>query len=133
MKKRIITFILSSLLKGVLLYLIILLGNLIPSFPGFLRFILFILLILLIDWIAFSIISPSLREGQWIKLSSFAFGTFIMILFITGPLFRIQNYLLDIQTDKPDMPMPSLIGFFLFGCIVSAINTTIWARKKGKN
>ncbi len=133
MKKLIITFILSSHSKGILLYLIILLGNLIPSFPGFLRLIMFILLIIFNDWIVFSIISPSLKRGKWIKLCSFAYGTFIMILFITGPLFSMHNYLFNIITNEPNMPKSSLIGFFIFGFIISIIASTIWTRKKIKN
>ena len=133
MKKLIITFILSSLSKGILLYLIILLGNLIPSFPGFIRFIMFILLVIFNDWIVFSIISPSIERGKWIKLCAFAFGTFIMVLYITGPIFRIHNYLFNIIPKEPNMPMPSLIAFFIFAFIISAITSTIWTRKKIKN
>lgn len=133
MKKLIITFILSSLTKGILLYLIILLGNLIPSFPGFIRFTMFILLVIFIDWKVFSVISTSIEGGKWIKLCAFAFGTFTMVLFITGPIFSIHNYLFHIIPNNPNMQRPSYIAFFIFAFIISAITTTLWTRKKIEN
>jgi len=132
MKKLIATFILTSFLKGVLLYLIILLGNLTPSIPGPLRFLMFILLLIFVDWKVFSIISSSFEKIKWLKLSAFSFGTFIMILFITGPLFRIHNKIFEIQP-KGNAEMPNLIPFFIFGLVLSAIVTIIWTRKRIKN
>ena len=111
---------------------IILLGNLIPSIPGPLRFLMFILLLILVDWKVFSIISSSLEKIKWLKLCAFSFGTFIMILFITGPLFRIHNKIFEIQP-KGNSEMPSIIPFFIFGLVLSAIVTTIWTRKRMKN
>lgn len=129
MKKIITTFVLISLLKGVLLYLIILLGNLFPSFPGIIRFLMFVLLLGLIDWKVFSIIYPSFEKWKWIKLCIFSFVTFIMVLFITGTLFAFHNKVFDIQP-KGNTIMPNLIPFFIFGLVISLIITTIWAKRK---
>jgi hypothetical protein len=129
MKKIITTFILISILKGILLYLIILLGNLIPSFPGIIRFLMFVLFVGLIDWKIFSIISQSFEKRKWIKLCIFSFVTFIMVLFITGPLFAIHNKMFDIQP-KGNAIMPNLLPFFIFGLVISLIITTIWTKRK---
>jgi len=131
MKKIITTFVLTSLIKGVLMYLIILIGNLIPSIPGALRFLIFVLLLGLIDWIAFSVISDSFEKKVLIKLCVFSFVTFNMVLFITGPLFAIHNKIFHIQP-KGDISMPNLIPFFIFGLVLSTIITTIWTKKRLK-
>lgn len=131
MKKIITAFVLTSLIKGILLYLIILIGTLIPSIPGVLRFIMFVLLLGLIDWIVFSAISDNIEKNVWIKLCVFSFVTFNMVLFITGPLFAIHNKIFHIQS-KGDINTPNLIPFIIFGLIISAIITTVWTKKKLK-
>lgn len=131
MKKKITAFVLTSLIKGILLYLIILIGTLIPSFPGALRFLMFVLLLGLIDWIVFSAISDSIEKKVWLKLCVFSFATFNMVLFITGPLFAIHNKIFHIQP-KGDISMPNLIPFFIFGLVISTIITTIWTKRKFK-
>lgn len=131
MKKIITTFVLISLSKGVLLYLIILLGKLISSFPGIIRFFVLIFLLGLIDWKAFSIISASYKKWEWIKLCVFSFVTFNTVLFTTRLLFEIHNEVFDIQP-KGNGTMPNLIPFFILGLIISVITTTIWSKKKTK-
>jgi len=132
MKKIITTFVLTSLIKGILLYFIILIGNMIPSIPGVLRFLMFVLLLGLIDWKVFSIIATSFEKKIWIKFCVFSFVTFDMVLFITGPLFAVHNKIFHI-IPKGNINMPNLIPFFIFGLVISVIITTIWIKKKIKN
>lgn len=132
MKKIITTFVLTSLIKGILLYFIILIGNMIPAIPGILGFLLFVLLLGLIDWKVFSIIATNFEKEIWIKLCVFSFVTFNMVLFITGPLFAVHNKIFNIIPEG-NVKMPNLIPFFIFGLIISVIITTIWFKKKIKN
>jgi len=134
MKRLLTIFILASLLKGILLYLTILFHTRIaPSLPILLTYLVLFIVLSLIDWKVLNSISSLIRTASQIKLLAFIYGTFVMVLFITGTMFQIHNKIFDVQPKgEVNMPPSALIIFLLIGLVFSLITFSMWIRKKPK-
>ncbi len=133
MKRTIINFIVSSLLKGLLLFLIILTGDFVESIPVLLRFLVYFIIIGLLDWQMLKRIKNEKTGHQFIKALSFSYFSFAAILWITGPLFQLYNYLTKtIVEGKTEMPIAGLIMFLTFGLITSLVSSYTWINKNKK-
>lgn len=128
MKKLTLIFLLSSLLKAVLLYFFILIGDIVPSIHILLRFLFYFLIIAFVDRKTIRIISPLLNKGNWIKFTFFTFGSSFLVLWITGPLFLLHNFIFRINTDELDVssPLVGMIIFWLITLIISSIASYSW-------
>lgn len=134
MKRTLVIFIMVFLLKGVALFLILRIGNTISINYNPLKFLVFYTLISLIDWKTFNRLSIILRRTIWIKLTSFAFGTYLFVPMITAYLFRINNYVFNVIVDKNTKMTPGLlIAFFITGLFFISLTTTIWIKIKNNH
>lgn len=119
-----------SLIKGILLFGIILLGDYFETTPILLRFILYFIIIGLLDWQILNRIKDEITTYRFIKSLAFSFLTFVTILWITGPLFLLYNHLTDTQIEgEPQMPTSALLIFLAFGLISSLIVSITWTKK----
>jgi hypothetical protein len=126
MKKMVIVFILGSVVKGLLLFLTVLANDIAALFP----FLIFFALVGLVDRRILIEIQPLIKSPNWLKLTGFTYGTFVSILWITGPLFRTYNYIFSIEpTGDGSMPTAPLVVFLLLGFIVAAMTAIMWMRK----
>ncbi len=129
MKRLIPTFLIISLIKSLLLFLIILSGDWFPNINILLRFLIFFIILWFVDNVTIARIPQSIKIS-WIKSSLFLFGTYVLILFITGPLFLLYNKLFDIQPDSDvQTPTAGIIGFLIIGLIMSTINSVLKMKK----
>ncbi len=129
MKQLILAFLIISLIKSLLLFVIILGGDWFPNFNGLLRFLIFFTILWFADNLTITRITKSIKIS-WIKSSLFLFGTYVLILFITGPLFLLYNKLFDIQPDSDvETPTAGIIGFLIIGLIMSTINSVLTMKK----
>jgi len=134
MKRHIVTFLIIALIKSGLLFLIILLGEWIPSAFGILRFIVFFIFIWLIDLIVLKKKLIEFINPNWIKYTLYLFGTYSMIIFITGPMFLLYNLILNIQPDsETKTPTVAIIGFLIIGLIISTINSVLILKREKNN
>ena len=132
MKRIIYLFIIISLIKGGLLFITILTGDWFPSIPILLRYLLFFVLIWFVDTYSLKRLVSIIKKIHWIVMTVFLFGSYVMILFTTGPLFILYYWLLNFEPENyVEMPKPALIGFLIIGLIISFINSII-AFKKNK-
>lgn len=131
MKKLIVLFVVFSLVKGGIMFINVLTGNLFQELPFLIRIILFFATIWLVDYIILKKISPLFTKPSWIKFTLFLFGTYLTITFITAHLFIIYNWLLNIQVDTDaSMSYTSFIIFLIPGLIIAGINSAIVVRRK---
>ena len=91
MKTIVITFIIGALSKGILLFLVILFGDYTPNHI-LLYFSVYFLVFGFADWMILNSIKSELQKINWLKLIPLTFGTFVMVLWITGPLFQFYNW-----------------------------------------
>ncbi|AFU68346.1 hypothetical protein P700755_001437 [Psychroflexus torquis ATCC 700755] len=134
MKRHIVTFLIIALIKSGLLFLIILLGEWIPSAFGILRFIVFFIFIWLIDLIVLKKKLIEFINPNWIKYTLYLFGTYSMVIFITGPMFLLYNLILNIQPDsETKTPTVAIIGFLIIGLIISTINSVLILNREKNN
>jgi hypothetical protein len=134
MKRHIVTFLIIALIKSGLLFLIILLGEWIPSAFGILRFIVFFIFIWLIDLIVLKKKLIEFINPNWIKYTLYLFGTYSMVIFITGPMFLLYNLILNIQPDsETKTPTVAIIGFLIIGLIISTINSVLILKREKNN
>jgi len=97
-----------------------------------LRFLAFFIILWFVDSATILRITQSINIS-WIKSSIFLFGTYVLILFITGPLFLLYNKLLDIQPDSVvKTPTAGIVGFLIIGLIISIINSTVKMKELGR-
>lgn len=126
MKKMFTVFVLGSLVKGLLLFLTVLANDIVVVLP----YLIFFILVWLVDRRMLNEIQSALKSPNWLKLTGFTYGTFVAILWITGPLFRVYNYIFSIEpTGDGSMPTAPLVVFLLLGFIIAAVTTIIWIRK----
>jgi len=131
MKKLIIIFIIISLIKGGLLFISILTSDWIPTLPILLKTLVFFILIWFVDNITLTKLNSVLVKPGWFKLTTFLFGTYVMILFVTGPLFILYNWIFNIQADtNAKMPTTALIGFLILGLIMTSINSAMTIKRQ---
>ncbi len=129
MRKLISIFLFISLIKSLLLFLIILSGVWFPNIHFLLRILTFYIILLFIDNATIARITDSIK-ASWIISSIFLFGTYVLILFITGPLFFLYNKLLNIQPDSDvKTPTAGIIGFLIIGLIISTISSVVKMKK----
>ena len=127
MKKLFIIFVLGSIVKGSLLFLTVLAGDIVPLL---LPYLIFFLLIVLVDRRILREVQPLMKAPNWLKLTGFTFGTFVAILWITGPLFRAYNFISSIEpTGDASMPTAPLVIFLLLGLVIASVTTLVWVRK----
>jgi hypothetical protein len=128
MKKLLSIFLIASILKGILLYLLIL------FLPTALTYLVFFLTLCIIDWKIMAIVSRKLKDVRWYKLLVFTFFTFIPVLWITATLFRLHNSIFNIVTKgDANMPIGALFIFVLCGLIFSIFTIIIWQKRRKKN
>jgi hypothetical protein len=133
MKKIIGNYIVASIIKGVVLFGIILLGDYFEAIPILLRFIFYFIIIGLLDWQMMNRIKDEITTYLFTKSLAFSYLTFVTILWITGPLFQLYNYLTDtIVEGEPQMPTSALVIFLVFGLITSFIVSITWTKKNKK-
>ena len=133
MKKTIIFFLISSIVKGTLLFLIILLGDYLTGIPILLRFLVYFIIIGIFDWQILKQIKDQLTKKRFIKALTFTYLSFIMTLWITGPLFQIYNNASGITIEEEfETPIAGIIIYLIFGLITSLITIRIWTRKNNK-
>lgn len=82
MKKFVIAFIVGSLSKGLLMFLLIL-SNDYTSNHIFAEWLIWFLVFGFADWILLNSIKSEFERINWLKLIPFTYGTFVMILWIT--------------------------------------------------
>jgi hypothetical protein len=133
MKKIALAFIITSGIKGLLLFLIILIGDYLINFPVLLRYLVYFLLIGLVDWKSLNYINKELGLLNYFKPMIFCYLTFIATLWIAGPLFQLYNSVNNIViTEEPEMPSAALIIYLIFGLFTSIISTITWSKKQNK-
>ena len=121
-------FFIGSLMKGVLMFLLILVddSNSITLLDSCLHFFFFGLT----DWILLHQIKSIFRKVSWIRAIPITFGAFSMILFITGPIFSIYNWIFSIPSDGPvSVAISSIVYFLIYGFIISVISTLLWVKR----
>lgn len=133
MKRTITYFILTSLIKGLILFFIILLGGLVDFVPITLRFLLYYVIIVFIDWQMLRKINNALVSNRLIKALTFSYLSFIATLWIAGPLFQLYNYFTNTKVEgEPQMPTSALVFFLICGLITSLISSVTWIKKNKK-
>ena len=81
-----------------------------------------------------TIVSKELKEVRWYKLIVFTFCTFVMVLWITGPLFSLHNLIFKINPKgDASMPIGALLVFLIIGLVFSTSTTFIWLKRNNKN
>ncbi|MDA3943242.1 MAG: hypothetical protein PF694_06840 [Bacteroidetes bacterium] len=133
MKKTIFFFIISSIVKGNLLFLTIFLGDYLTGIPILLRFLVYFIIIGIFDWQILKQIKDQLIKKRLIKALTFTYLSLIATLWVTGPLFKIYNYASGIIIEEEiKIPTAGIIIYLIFGLITSLITTIIWIRKNNK-
>jgi hypothetical protein len=119
-------FIITSLIKGILLYLTILLDNIIGDTFILLKFLFFLIIVGLIDYKTITILQK-IKTINTFLTGLFIYVTFIAILWITGPIFQLHNYLLEIEiTEEPTMPPSAIVVFLVVGLLNSISTVATW-------
>jgi len=133
MKGIIINFILSSLIKGILLFITILTGDIVEVIPIMLRFLFYFVIIGILDWQMLKRIKSEIIEFRLIKAIVFSYLSFVAVLWITGPLFQLYNYITKTVVEgEPEMPSSALIIFLTFGLITSITSSLTWTKMNNK-
>lgn len=135
MGKLIFIFILVTLFKSILLYLLILTGDLIPSIHILIRYLIYFLIIVFVDWKTIEVISKHITKANWIKFATFTYGTSFLVLWITGPIFLLHNYILSIKVeeDNGSSPVVGLIAFCVITLLISMIVAAKWVKLDRKS
>jgi hypothetical protein len=126
-------FVISSLIKGILLYLTILLDNIIGDTFILLKYLVFLLIVGLIDYKTITILQK-IKTINIFLTGLFIYGSFIAILWITGPIFQLHNYLLEIEiSEETTMPPSAIVIFLIVGLLNSISTVATWKiRHKSK-
>ena len=135
MKKLFILFLLITLLKSLLLYLLILTGDIIPSVHILIRYLLYFLVVGFIDWKSLAFISKSMVNPNWIKFTCYTYATSFLVLWITGPIFQFHNYILNIQVevDNGSPPIVGMIAFWVITLMISIVLSTNRIKNKKRS
>ncbi len=131
MKKLVLVILLVSLTKAFLLFLEIYSERFFPANQGVLRFLVFLVLVFLVDWITMNQLKEQLVKARLLKVLLFNFLSFSSVLFLTGPMWSLYNYVEGKPVDNVvfDVPTSAIILFLSLGLAVSLVSSLIWTRK----
>lgn len=130
MAKPILVFLLSSIVKGLILFTSVFIGEFFPESNPMLRFITSLVIMGFVDWLALGQVKNYLGGLNYYKSFAFGYLTFVGTLWIPGPLFQLYNSMTEKVVDgQPEMPTSALIVYLVFGLITTLISTATWTRK----
>lgn len=133
MTKTVLVFALTSIVKGLILFASVFIGEFFPELNLLLRFLTSLVLMGLVDWLALGQVNTFLGGLNYFKAFAFGYLTFVGTLWIPGPLFQLYNSLTEKAVDgQPEMPTSALIVYLVFGLITTLISTGTWTRKNKK-
>ena len=133
MAKTVLVFVLSSIVKGLILFTSVFIGDFFPESNLMLRFIASLVLMGLVDWFALGQVKSLLGGPNYFKSFTFGYLTFVGTLWIPGPLFQLYNSLTEkVVEGQPEMPTSALMVYLVFGLITTLISTATWTKKNKK-
>ncbi len=133
MTRIVFTFVTASVVKGLILFASVFLGEFYPESNLMFRFVTALVLMGFVDWLALGQVKDSIGQPNYLKTFSFCYLSFIGTLWIPGPLFQLYNSLTEKVVDgQPEMPTSALIIYLTFGLVMTLISTATWTRTSKK-